>query len=168
MGQAEHKHRAGQTRARVHVVTVSDTRTPATDESGAFIKEALAREGHAVAGYVLLKDEPALIAAEVRRASTDGGVDVVIINGGTGISRRDTTFEAVDALFARKIPGFGELFRLLSYREIGSAAMLSRATAGVVEGALVFCIPGSLGAVRLAMTSLILPELAHALWEVSR
>lgn len=168
MGQAEHKHHAGGLRARVQVVTVSDTRTPDTDESGTIIKEALALQGHAVAGYALLKDEPLAIAAEVRRACGDAAVDVVIVNGGTGISTRDATFEAIDALLERRIPGFGELFRFLSFREIGSAAMLSRATAGIVAGKLVFVMPGSANAVKLAMTKLVLPELSHALWELRR
>lgn len=168
MGHAEHKHHAKDLRARVYVVTVSDTRTPDTDESGALIKEALALQGHAVAGYALLKDEPALIAAEIRRACGDAAVDAVIVNGGTGISTRDTTFEAIDALLDRRIPGFGEIFRLLSFREIGSAAILSRATAGIVGGSLVFAVPGSANAVKLAMTKLVLPELSHALWEIRR
>ena len=168
MGHADHKHHARNIRARVHVVTVSDTRTPDDDESGAFIKEAIAMEGHALAGYALLKDEPAQIAAEVRRACADEAVDAVIVNGGTGISTRDTTFEALDALLERRIPGFGELFRFLSFREIGPSAMLSRATAGIVGGTLVFAMPGSADAVRLAMTKLVLPELSHALWEIRR
>ncbi|MBI5527785.1 MAG: MogA/MoaB family molybdenum cofactor biosynthesis protein [Deltaproteobacteria bacterium] len=168
MPQDEHKKHAGGRKARVHVITVSDTRTAATDSSGAAVRDALGREGHLVAGHEILKDEPEAIARRVREVSKSGSADAVLLNGGTGISRRDSTFEAVDALFDRRIPGFGELFRFLSYREIGSAAMLSRAAAGLVGETLVFLVPGSTDAVRLAMRSLIIPELAHALWELKR
>jgi molybdenum cofactor biosynthesis protein B len=168
MGQHEHKKHAGGIKARVLIITVSDTRTPADDQSGAAMRDALEREGHVVSGPEILRDEPAEIARRVREVCASGAADAVLLNGGTGISRRDSTFEAVDALFDRRIPGFGELFRFLSFREIGSAAMLSRAAAGLVGGTLVFLVPGSNDAVKLAMRSLIIPELAHALWETRR
>lgn len=168
MGQHEHKRHAVERVVRVHVITASDTRTPGNDESGKLVKEALLREGHELAGYEILKDEPSQIRRKVSEVCAARSADAIIVNGGTGISRRDSTFEAVDALFERRIPGFGELFRFLSYREIGSAAMLSRAAAGVAGGTVVFMVPGSADAVKLAMRALILPELAHAVWEVNR
>jgi molybdenum cofactor biosynthesis protein B len=141
------------------VITVSDTRTPETDGSGRRIQELLREHGHRVEHYAILKDEPALIAAAITVAP--GAVEVVIINGGTGLARRDTTYEAVSRLLEKEITGFGELFRMLSYEQIGAAAMLSRATAGVAGKRIVFSVPGSTAAVELAMTMLILPQLGH-------
>jgi molybdenum cofactor biosynthesis protein B len=120
-----------------------------------------------VTRYQLVKDEPEAIAALVRELS-DTGCQVILTNGGTGIARRDSTFEAIDALIEKRLPGFGELFRMLSYADIGPAAMLSRATAGTIGGTLVFCMPGSTGAVRLAMEQLIIPQLPHLIWETIR
>ena len=141
------------------VITISDTRTAESDGSGRRIQELLGAHGHSVEHYQILEDEPELIATAVR--SVPEAAEVIIINGGTGLAQRDTTFEAVSRLLEKEIAGFGELFRMLSYEQIGSAAMLSRATAGVVRHHVVFSLPGSTAAVELAMTKLILPELGH-------
>jgi molybdenum cofactor biosynthesis protein B len=170
MGHQEHEQRAQaeiSQSIRCGVITISDTRTPATDTSGAAIRALLESAGHTVTHYQLVKDEPDVIAALVRELS-DTGCQVVLTNGGTGIARRDSTFEAIDALIEKRLPGFGELFRMLSYADIGPAAMLSRATAGTIGGTLVFCMPGSTGAVRLAMEQLIIPQLPHLIWETIR
>ena len=168
MSVEEHKRQApALTHVRIAVVTVSDTRTPATDVGGALVRELCEQAGAVVTGVAIVPDEPARVAAQVRNlvaAPVDGpasGVHAVLLTGGTGIARRDTTVEALAALFDKTLDGFGELFRMLSFQEIGSAAMLSRATAGVIGGVLVFLMPGSPKAVRLAMTRLILPELGH-------
>lgn len=163
----EHKARAPAW-ARVYVVTCSDTRTEATDEGGRFIRERLAELGHVHAGSAIVRDEPALILQQLDRAR-EAGAQVVLLTGGTGLSSRDATFEAVSGTLRRPLPGFGELFRSLSYAAIGSAAMLSRAVAGVREdGLLVFAMPGSPAAVRLACERLIFPELTHLLEELAR
>jgi molybdenum cofactor biosynthesis protein B len=170
MGHQEHEQRAQAELSqsiRCGVITISDTRTPENDTSGAAIRAALVAAGHTVTQYHLVKDEPEQIAALVRELSSSG-CQVILTNGGTGIARRDSTFEAIDALIEKRLPGFGELFRMLSYAEIGPAAMLSRATAGMIGGALVFCMPGSTGAVRLAMEQLIIPQLPHLIWETIR
>jgi molybdenum cofactor biosynthesis protein B len=150
------------------VLTVSDTRTEATDASGRAIRELLEGAGHAVSGSSIVPDEPAQVAHAVGTALAGPGTQVVITTGGTGITRRDGTYEAVTALFQKRLDGFGELFRMLSYEDIGPAAMLSRATAGTVGERAVFVLPGSEAAVRLAMTKLILPELGHVVQQVTR
>jgi len=141
------------------VITASDTRTAESDESGRLIKAMLEAAGHEVTYYEIIRDEPARIAKAIseRLASLDG----IIVNGGTGIAARDSTFEAVQSILDKELPGFGELFRMLSYQEIGSAAFLSRATAGIRAGKLVVSIPGSPGACRLALEKLLIPELGH-------
>lgn len=141
------------------VITVSDTRTVETDRSGQRIQELLRERGHRLEAYMILKDEPALITAALGNLPL--AVEIIIINGGTGLARRDTTFEAVSKLIEKEIAGFGELFRVLSYEQVGAAAMLSRATAGTVGQRAVFSVPGSTAAVELAMTKLILPQLGH-------
>lgn len=157
---ATHAHR-GHGPAQVHcaVLTVSDTRSEATDASGARIKALLEADGHRVAAYAIVKDEPAEIRAYLERLPDE--VQAVVISGGTGLARRDTTFEAVRSLLEKEIEGFGELFRMLSWEQIGAAAMLSRATAGAMGTRVVFSIPGSTAAVELAMSKLIVPELRH-------
>jgi molybdenum cofactor biosynthesis protein B len=170
MGHQEHEQRAQAELSpsiRCGVITISDTRTPATDTSGAAICALVEAAGHTVTRYQLVKDEPDQIAALVREVSNTG-CQVILTNGGTGIARRDSTFEAIDALIDKRLPGFGELFRMLSFAEIGPAAMLSRATAGMIGGTLVFCMPGSTSAVRLAMEQLIVPQLPHLIWETVR
>lgn len=149
------------------VLTISDSRSETTDDSGRYICTALTQAGHNVVQYAVVRDEPAQIVEMVRRFAAEG-CKVIITNGGTGISRRDSTFEAIDALLEKRLPGFGELFRMLSFAEIGPAAMLSRATAGVFGGSLIFCLPGSPNAVQLGIDRLILPELAHLVWETVR
>jgi molybdenum cofactor biosynthesis protein B len=143
------------------VVTVSDTRTLETDTGGALAAELLQTAGHPVAWRRVVRDEPAAIAAAVTDALRDDGVRAVIVTGGTGVAPRDLTPESVEPLLERIVPGFGELFRALSFQEIGSAALLSRALAGLARGRVVFVLPGSRGAVRLALERLILPELGH-------
>ena len=143
------------------VVTVSDTRTPETDTGGALVAERLEAVGHRVAGRVLVPDESRQIADAVRAALGRADVGAVIVTGGTGVAPRDVTPEAVAPLLDREIPGFGEIFRMLSYEEVGSAALLSRALAGLADGRVVFVLPGSRGALGLALEKLILPELGH-------
>jgi len=170
MGHQEHEQRARDelsAQVRCAVLTISDTRTPETDTSGAAIRTALTQAGHDVVRYNVVRDEPEQIDALVRTCAAEG-CKLIITNGGTGIARRDSTFEAIDSLLEKRLPGFGELFRMLSYQEIGAAAMLSRATAGVYGGALIFCLPGSTNAVRLALEQLIVPQLAHLVWETVR
>lgn len=143
------------------VITVSDTRSPETDRSGQLIKHLLVDNGHAVATYTILKDEPAQIRAQLEILGKRSNLDTVIFNGGTGIAPRDTTYDAIESLLEKTLPGFGELFRFLSYQEIGSRAIASRAIAGVYQSKLIFSLPGSTNAVQLAMQQLIMPELAH-------
>jgi len=150
------------------IVTVSDTRTPETDTSGAAIRERLEAAGHRVVFYEIIKDEPEQITALLDRIAGEAGAQAVLFNGGTGISRRDTTYDALSARLEKTLPGFGELFRMLSFQEIGPAAMLSRAAAGVYRNRLVFSMPGSSNAVKLAMDRLIVPELEHLAWELTR
>ena len=150
------------------VVTCSDTRTTDTDTSGALIQQLLQDQGHHVLAYHIVKDEPSDVRRLLEETAQEESLQSIIINGGTGISRRDATFEAVDGLLDKRLDGFGELFRYLSYKDIGSPAMLSRATAGLYQGKVVFSIPGSRGAVRLAMEELILPELRHIVAEMQK
>jgi molybdopterin adenylyltransferase len=151
---------------RCFVLTISDTRTSATDSSGNTIADMLAAADHLVIDRTIVKDDPDAVREAIQ--SKTSGVDVVISTGGTGISTRDTTYEAITALFDKRLDGFGELFRMLSYDEIGAAAMLSRACAGVIDRTAVFSLPGSEHAVRLAMAKLILPELGHVVRELRR
>jgi molybdenum cofactor biosynthesis protein B len=143
------------------VLTISDTRDEPADRGGAYLIEALAAAGHRLAWRGLVRDEAADIARAVREAVAEAAVDLVLTTGGTGIAPRDVTVPALEELFEGRIPGFGELFRWLSYKEIGSAAMLSRATAGLVGGKVVLALPGSPKALRLAMQELVLPEAGH-------
>ncbi|HSF04372.1 MAG TPA: molybdenum cofactor biosynthesis protein B [Methylomirabilota bacterium] len=150
------------------VLTISDTKTAETDTSGKLIRELLEAAGHRVAGTSIVRDEPAEVARIVRQAAADPGVQAILLTGGTGITSRDSTYEAVDALLDKRLPGFGELFRVLSYAEIGPAAMLSRAQLGVVQRRIVASLPGSPNACRLALEKLLIPELGHLVGEVSR
>ena len=143
------------------VLTVSDTRTPDTDKSGQLAQQKLQEAGHTILHYKILPDEPDQIAAQVQDWANAPNVNVIITSGGTGIAPRDTTYEAIAHQLYKVIPGFGELFRSLSYQEIGSRAMTSRAIAGSIDTTLVFCLPGSSNAVRLALEALILLELRH-------
>jgi molybdenum cofactor biosynthesis protein B len=149
------------------IITVSDTRTPETDKSGQLIRELLEAKGHTVADYAIVRDEYEGIKALLRAASDNPLIEAVLLNGGTGIAGRDTTYEAVRDQLHKEMPGFGEIFRYLSFAEdIGSAAILSRAIAGTIGATAVFSMPGSTGAVRLAMTRLIVPELGHVMREL--
>jgi molybdenum cofactor biosynthesis protein B len=163
----EHKARAPQS-VRCYVVTVSDTRTEATDSSGRAIADLLASAGHVVIGRSIVKDDPSLVRSAIERQLASGEVQAIITTGGTGISSRDNTYEAVHALLEKHLEGFGELFRMLSFQEIGPAAMLTRATAGLAAGKIVVALPGSEGAVRLALDKLLLPELGHLVQQASR
>jgi molybdenum cofactor biosynthesis protein B len=153
---------------RCAVVTVSDTRTEATDTGGRAIVELLREKGHDIVDKTIVRDEPVLVRALVERYLLDERVQAVITTGGTGITSRDGTFEVVTSLLEKTLTGFGELFRMLSYEEIGAAAMMSRAVAGVARRRVVIALPGSEHAVRLAMTKLVLPEIGHLIREVSR
>ena len=148
------------------VLTISDTRTEADDVSGSAIAEALEAAGHSITSRRILRDDPAAVSEAVRGARVSA--DVIITTGGTGITARDSTFEAISGLLEKRLDGFGELFRMLSYREIGAAAMLSRAFAGTIVRTAVFSLPVSEQAVRLAMEKLILPELGHIARELRR
>ena len=160
MSSSEHKAVAPQA-VRAFVLTISDTRTEQTDTGGRAIVDLLTSAGHHVVAKTIIKDEPLRVAERVRRGADGGDVDVVITTGGTGITSRDSTFEAIDGLLEKRLPGFGELFRMLSYQDIGSAAMMSRACAGTIGKVVVVALPGSESAVRLAMTKLLIPELGH-------
>lgn len=151
---------------RCFVLTISDTRTPSSDTSGDAIAEVLANNGHEIIGRQLVRDEP----TEVRQAVSSHVADaqVIVTTGGTGITSRDSTYEAITSLLDKKIDGFGELFRSLSYEAIGSAAMMSRACAGTIGRTAVFALPGSEHAVRLALEKLILPEIGHVVRELQR
>jgi molybdenum cofactor biosynthesis protein B len=151
---------------RCVVLTISDTRTPATDTSGDAIVEALTTAGHQVVGRQIVRDEPSLVRDFVRKHAPEA--QVIVTTGGTGITSRDTTFEAISGLLEKTLDGFGELFRMLSYDEIGSAAMMTRACAGTIGRTIVFALPGSHQAVVLAMNKLILPEIGHVVRELSR
>lgn len=146
---------------RCAVLTVSDTRTAETDRSGQVIQQLLQTAHHSVQDYRILPDQPEQIRSQVLNWCSQEAVQAILLNGGTGIAPRDTTFDAIEQLLEKTLSGFGELFRWLSYQEIGSRAMASRAVAGVHQGKLIFSMPGSSNAVRLAMEKLILPELAH-------
>jgi molybdenum cofactor biosynthesis protein B len=167
MSATEHKAMAPR-QVRVFVLTVSDTRTDDTDTAGLAICERLKAGGHVVAGKAIEKDEPVRVAELVRQQAVIADVDAIITTGGTGLTSRDSTFEAIDALLTKRIPGFGELFRMLSYQDIGSAAMMSRACAGTIGRIVVISLPGSEKAVRLAMDKLVMPELAHLVQQATK
>ena len=150
------------------VLTISDSKTPDTDTSGKLIRELLTGAGHTVVGSEIVRDEPTEVQRVIRDACARDEVRAVIMTGGTGITSRDSTFEAVEAMLDKRLPGFGELFRMLSYQEVGGAAMLSRAQMGVARGRIVVSLPGSPNACRLALEKLLLPELGHLVRELSR
>jgi molybdopterin adenylyltransferase len=162
----EEHRKTAVTGVRCAVFTISDTRALETDVSGRAIVDLLEGSHHVVAKRQILRDEPKDVHEAV--LAQIGGVDAVITTGGTGITSRDSTYEAIASLLDKRLDGFGELFRTLSYDEIGSAAMLTRATAGVARGTAIFMLPGAEKAVRLAMTKLILPELGHVIRELRR
>jgi len=156
------QHRAAAaTRLGCAVLTVSDTRTEATDRGGPLVAELLTAAGHAVLDKAIIPDDPTVMREKLAALAARDDVDAVLLTGGTGISPRDQTFETLSELITRPLPGYGELFRMLSFEEVGAAAMLSRAVAGLIGQTIVFSMPGSPAAVRLAMEKLILPELGH-------
>ncbi len=164
---AQHKASAPAS-VRCFIITVSDTRTQETDTSGRAIEQLLASAGHAVAGRTIVKDNPALVRDTVIRQLATPGVQAIITTGGTGISSRDSTFEAISAMLHKRLDGFGELFRMLSYEQIGSAAIMSRACAGIASGRIIVSLPGSEAAVRLAMEKLLIPELPHMVQQATK
>ena len=167
MSQADHKAQAPSS-VRCVIVTISDTRTEETDTSGRAIADLLTAAGHTVAGRAIVKDDADLVRGTIERHLASGEVQAIITTGGTGITSRDSTYEAVNGLLQKRLDGFGELFRMLSFEQIGPAAIMSRACAGLVAGRVVVSLPGSEGAVRLAMERLLLPELGHLVRELSR
>lgn len=151
----------------IAIVTVSDTRTVETDKNGPYLREQLTKAGHRLVAYHLIKDEPDQVATVLDELAA-GEARLILFNGGTGVSKRDTTYDALSQKLEKTLPGFGELFRLLSYDQVGAAAMLSRATAGVYRDTVIIATPGSHAAVQLAWEKLIAPELQHLAWEVGR
>ena len=164
---AEHKAQAPRS-IRCFVLTVSDTRTEATDTGGRTIADLLTAAGHQVIGRSIVKDDPQRVREAVHRQLADDAAQVIITTGGTGITSRDSTYEAISSLLEKQLDGFGELFRMLSYEEIGASAMLSRATAGLAHGRIIVALPGSEAAVRLAMQKLLLPELGHLVQQATK
>jgi molybdenum cofactor biosynthesis protein B len=163
----EHKSHA-PTSVRCFVLTVSDTRTRETDTGGRAIADLLLAAGHIVADQTIVKDDPDLVRGTIERQLARPDVDAIITTGGTGITSRDSTYEAVTAMLHKRLDGFGELFRMLSYADIGPAAMMSRAVAGLVAGRIVISLPGSEAAVRLAMERLVVPEIGHLVQQARR
>jgi len=168
MAYAEHHASAESIVARCAIVTLSDTRTQETDRSGAAIKRLIESAGHLVTHYQIIPDDPGELETLLEMLLGVADVDAILTSGGTGISRRDQTIGVIQRLIDLPLPGFGELFRMLSWQEIGSGAMLSRALGGVARGKLLFAMPGSTAAVELAMTKLILPEIGHLLFELRK
>ena len=168
MGTPDHRAQAAsQGSVPIAIVTVSDTRTPETDSSGKLIRQLIEAAGHNITGYRIVRDEPDEVRAALDEF-TDGRARLVIFNGGTGISQRDRTYDVISKALEKTLPGFGELFRMLSFQEVGAAAMLSRATAGVYRGTVVFSTPGSPNEVQVAVEKLIWPEIQHLAWELGR
>jgi molybdopterin adenylyltransferase len=168
-GHAHEQHKAHAPHCVTCVViTCSDTRTSQTDTSGQLMMRLLKEHGHDLAGYHVIKDDPAQIRSVIEEAAAHDAVQAILVNGGTGISKRDSTFEAVDGMLEKRLVGFGEIFRYLTYKDIGSPAIMTRATAGIFRGRIIFSTPGSEGAVRLAMESLILPEIGHIIQQLKK
>lgn len=168
MSANEHRQKATtQGSVPIAIVTVSDSRTPETDISGQLIRSLAEAAGHQIVDYRIVKDEPDQVAKALADFAA-GLARLIIFNGGTGISQRDRTYDVISKALEKPLPGFGEIFRMLSYEQVGAAAMLSRATAGVYQGRVVFSMPGSPNAVQLAMEKLILPEIQHLAWELIR
>ncbi len=167
MGHIEHEALSPKT-VNIAVITVSDSRTIENDESGSLIQQRLGAAGHKQNSYSLLPNDAPGLAAAVLELISESDLEAIIITGGTGLSSKDITVETIEPMFNKNMVGFGELFRTLSYQEIGPAAALSRAVGGVANRKVILCLPGSLGAVKLAMDKIILPELAHMVREASR
>ena len=169
MSESVHRHReSAPERVRLAVLTISDTRTPENDTGGDTIVELMRGAGHEIVERRIVRDDAARIRTELVNLLARPNVDAIITTGGTGISARDTTYEVVDRMLEKKLDGFGEIFRVLSYEEIGAAAILSRAVAGTVGTRLVACLPGSRNAVRLAVEKLLVPEISHVVFELRK
>ena len=169
MSESVHQHREGAPESvRVAVLTISDTRTPETDTGGDVVEETMRGAGHEVVAREIVRDEATSIRTTLVDLLARPDVDAVVTTGGTGISARDTTYEVVERMVEKRLDGFGELFRMLSYEEIGAAAILSRALAGAVGTKLVASLPGSRNAVRLGMEKLLVPEVAHIVFELRK
>jgi molybdopterin adenylyltransferase len=167
MGAEDHRATAPAS-VRCFTLTISDTRTADSDTSGRAIAELATAAGHEIVGHAIVRDDPSAVRRVLYEQLAGGDARVIITTGGTGITSRDSTYEAIAGLLEKRLDGFGELFRMLSYEQVGAAAMLSRACAGTARGRAIFALPGSEAAVRLAMTKLILPELGHIVRELSR
>ncbi|BDH61543.1 molybdenum cofactor biosynthesis protein B [Lysinibacillus sp. PLM2] len=161
-------HMSDMEKINMMVLTISDTRDKKTDKSGQLIIDLLKNTNHRLAMYQIVRDDKEVIQNAIIEGCEDSKIDVIITNGGTGLSKRDVTYETLNEIFEKPIPGYGELFRLLSYEEIGSAAMLSRACAGIANNTIIFSTPGSTNAVKLAMEKLILPEIQHIVSEIRK
>ncbi|HZL35456.1 MAG TPA: MogA/MoaB family molybdenum cofactor biosynthesis protein [Tepidisphaeraceae bacterium] len=168
MAYEQHIQDAGPDVARCAVITLSDTRTQATDKSGSRIRQLLTDAGHRVEAYRIIPDDPMTFDERLAEFLASESIDAILTNGGTGVSRRDCTIEVLERHIEQHLPGFGELFRSLSWEQIGSGAMLSRAVGGIARGKLIFAMPGSTKAVELAMSRLILPEIRHLLHELRK
>jgi len=167
MGYQEHKHKAPQT-VTCAVLTISDSRTEQDDESGGLIKQRLSENGHRVVFYSILKNDAEAIKKKIDELLRQEELQVIITSGGTGVSHRDITVDTIEPILEKKLEGFGELFRLLTYQEIGTGSIMSRAIAGVAKGKVILCLPGSLGAAKLATERIILPEIGHLVREATR
>ena len=169
MSESVHKHReSAPERVRVAVLTISDTRTPETDTGGETVEALMRDAGHDIVGRDIVRDDAPAIRTKLVELLARSDVDAVVTTGGTGISARDTTYEVVDRMLEKKLDGFGEIFRMLSYEEIGAAAVLSRCVAGTVGTKFVACLPGSRNAVRLAVEKLLVPEISHVVFELRK
>jgi molybdopterin adenylyltransferase len=168
MSYQQHIHASETVIARCAVITLSDTRNESTDKSGARIKQLLSEQKHRLQDYRVIPDDPAQLDQLLSQYLSRNDLDVILTNGGTGISQRDQTIGVIERHITQPLPGFGELFRMLSYEQIGSGAILSRAIGGIAHGKLIFAMPGSTKAVELAMSKLILPELKHLLMELRK
>lgn len=157
-----------RTRATFALIITSDTRNPEGDETGTAAKRLIEAEGHVVANRIIVPNNAEMIRADVKKTLKDPAVQVIVTSGGTGIGPRDKTIDALRLLLERELPGFGELFRHLSYEDVGAAAIMSRTIAGIAEGKVIFCLPGSKNAVKLALNKIILPSIGHMLWELNR
>ena len=167
MSHLEHKKVSPQS-VSCAVLTISDSRTEQDDESGKLFREQLSQNGHKILAYALLKNDAAAIRQKITELLKQDGLQVIITSGGTGLSHRDITVETVSPMLEKRLDGFGELFRSLSYQEIGTSSIMSRAIAGVTGGKVIICLPGSLGATKLAIEKIILPEIGHMVREATR
>lgn len=167
MGNSEHEKMAVAS-LRIGVMTFSDTRSPVDDKSGAILQNIFKAGGHTITAYEVVKEDPDLMLSALQNWLCRADLDAIVTTGGTGLTSRDGTVEVARRLFSKELDGFGELFRMISYQQIGAAAMLSRATAGLASGKMLICLPGSSKAVKLAATRLLLPQLPHMLWEIRR